>query len=502
MSKRDYDNFYKQEGFELKWAGVSDSYDIGGWNSYLKNEDYVFQKEPDYEYSYILDEIIATANKSIIGYCIGHERILNQKQEYANAFDKEYDIYDFAVDCGDASEQVATALLRQAIAYAEHIGCSFLSANFLQGKYNTFYNLCKTAFNAKVYGDKIVIKLDCSKMPVSEKLLIPTATDAISREYALFLKAKKFKYNDKRFWYEAYDSIKISVERTTGEVSFDDQIKNLTGQPIVLNNKKALNLVSYIVRCYTESLLKPEYTAYINKTFYGRNNEFITVDFTFAEDAVIFYDNKGDEKATQIAKSFENLYCLNKNNIRYFDVYTSFFNYDLNYADYEKINSYVPAEIQKYKKNAEIEQLPLKQRKVYFDKHIEMSYKLDEIQVLQFRIGNPFGGIRKIEFSFMGDAVQVRDNAPVKKLGENSCITDKNQIRKLKLKIQSLYLENWKQEYIGESVLDPKPWVLTVRCIGGETFEYRGVNDYPFNFRFLIDIIDEYSNLFNDLNED
>ena len=56
--------------------------------------------------------------------------------------------------------------------------------------------------------------------------------------------------------------------------------------------------------------------------------------------------------------------------------------------------------------------------------------------------------------------------------------------------LEEIHIGKWKREYVDIDVLDGTQWDLTIEYTDGSKLDFYGSNDYPDNFRKLLDLME------------
>ena len=86
MPRKIFQDKYDKDGIVVKWAGIGDVYSIGGWCADMEEGDVCYECSPDFEQTWSHDQMIITAEKSIVGYSIGIDCTLTEENGYAKQY--------------------------------------------------------------------------------------------------------------------------------------------------------------------------------------------------------------------------------------------------------------------------------------------------------------------------------------------------------------------------------------------------------------------------------
>lgn len=498
MAIRKFSEKYENNGVVIKWAGICDDHSIGGWSSFLNcKEDIVFECVPCYKQSYNNKSMIIVYEKSIVGYAIGRESTVIDKNSYAKPYDKQFVLYDFAVECCEASAEFTILLMAHLIKYCNAVGLDYFAVQYQVGKSDKFYKILQNEFGAKLIESEnlIVIKLNPIPLTEEEKLFLPQENEIIPRDYIEYLNSLKFKATKRRFYYEYQDKMVICIERKTGEVLFGNEVVNFNKQPIILNDNHALAMVSFIVNLYENNHLKKFDKIYLNKKFESRNKQFFIADICFDNEAVVLFDLKSDKNPEDIINDFNLIYCFYKNKINFLHTYGCYYDWSVNWREENHRTTCLTTKMRNVRAYAELTDSSLKARLNARKRSDDMMSDLNKISIFEIEFTPENGNHKYLRFEFGEGVVTLKDSARVKKFAK-CYITDEKIIQEIKKEIKLLHLENWKKQYVGEyDVLGNDAWNLFVETHEGLRFCYGGINAYPQNWWFLLDLIDEYSTI-------
>ena len=497
MPRKIFQDKYDKDGIVVKWAGIGDVYSIGGWCADMEEGDVCYECSPDFEQTWSHDQMIITAEKSIVGYSIGIDCTLTEENGYAKPYEKEYKVFDFVVDCGESSEKLSKILLNQLIKYACFRNCSFISFVKRENKFDSFYKLVGSLFKPSDRFEaqgKILFRLCPDPLTDEELLLIPRESDFLSREFMAYLDADGFKVNENRFYFEKDGNILISVERKTGVVTFNENVIDGFNVPFQLDSYRNLAIVSHLANCYRTGDIKPSERVYINKLLCSRGDMNFTIELIYRNNAMCHYNKFSEYASDKLFNFFKLQYCLHKNKIDFLYTRCSYYNWEVSAKETEMQSSSIKTLIRNHKAFAELEDTSIKAKHESHERFLVMCDKITNIHRFQFEMGNSFGGVKKLLIRFHEDEIIIQENSANKKL-PNPHVTDKTFIQELKTSLRGLHFENWKPKYEGKPSLDSQPWRVSFSTFQGENFEFCGLNAYPQNWIFLLDLLDEISNL-------
>lgn len=113
---------------------------------------------------------------------------------------------------------------------------------------------------------------------------------------------------------------------------------------------------------------------------------------------------------------------------------------------------------------------------------------LKHIEKFNFRMGNTFCGIKKIEIVFEEDSIFIRHNGWKDnsiQFTKDECINDLGRIS----------FGNWKEKYINkDKPISENYWSLSL-TIDKKKYIFEGLNEYPNDWNLLEEFIKKYTKI-------
>ena len=122
-------------------------------------------------------------------------------------------------------------------------------------------------------------------------------------------------------------------------------------------------------------------------------------------------------------------------------------------------------------------------------KSAEFDERIQNITSVTLTYGGYWGGSEERKVSFDGESIVVDREFYNGAHDMGEILFDGVNRSDFLYKLKEIHIGKWKQEYVDTDVLDGTQWDLTIEYADGSTREYYGSNDYPNNFRKLLNLM-------------
>ena len=333
-------------------------------------------------------------------------------------------------------------------------------------KYQFFLAFLKRHFKVIEQENNLIINIRNSKIS-SEKYLCHFNDDYISLNDLCFLYDLKFRIGKEKCVINLPNNETMTINRKNGIVTFPSNVINF--QNVYQFNSTSKALIHLI--CYNYSIG--------NCSQIELNKKVDEIIIACSIDDTIYYF--GDLK--EVENNFALFYALNQKT-----QYKEFLEYSINYdgSTFTTIVSgwKIEEKLKKLKLLLDVYPQSLKEYKELLLKVNDYKLKMDELLMFDFRFGNSFCGIKKLNITF-SEEVEVKSNGSLEKEIEVN--------REVILKeLKALYFCNWQNKYIKENPILENAWTITL-VFPNQTLIYGGIDLYPTIWPYVIEFVEKYS---------
>ena len=462
-------------------------FELGGWQSYLKGEDLTYAKKRDQALLYAYDFYHVTAQNVVVGYFIGYDKNMPYSTQYANAYDRVYEIIDLSVDCGELDETCGKLLLAYAKHLAKRRGCSAIVVKRVE-EYFTFNRFLTEAAGAREIGEVYYLPVGRQNAEAEEaskawEFLRAKAGENISTESLYFLKGAEFSVGESVCVRVFKNGEKITVDRQSGDIFYPDFIQNLGKRPNV-NDELDRAALYHICLCMgdgdlTQMQLNVPYMCADGKTrILGAFHDQTAVLFE-GEGEYVFdgkSKNKYGENVSRLSAEDEKqlLNALEREGktklVRNFGTV-----FDFVMGTVEAKTNCMPLffKLRNLEKK-EDEQTP---KKGSLQRYRDLTARF-----LQFQSLTVTDGEKQVSVRTAGDGLIYRNER-----GEEGYISDADNKRIFLNRLQTIAAADWDKFY--QSACDGA-WRVEITFLEGEPLSFEGEGAYPLVWKRLKDLLE------------